>query len=244
MHISELKQPLPKNCLIDGDWLIYRVGFASEEDDEALAKARLTELLTDVVFFEVKAEDYEFYLTGSGNYRNDIAVTVGYKANRADAKRPKHYQALRDHAVRLGAKIVDGQEADDAVAIRMSQGEFVLIGVDKDLLQIPGHHYNPVKKEYQFITYEEGIYNFYLQVLTGDRTDNIPGLAGIGPKKAAKILSECGSEADLCRAAWKAYQDKKHTYEYFLEQGRLLWLRREEGQMWEPPIELKEENES
>jgi hypothetical protein len=240
MSILELKQPLPKTALIDLDWAIYRVGFASEEAEEVQAKARLTELVTDIVFFDLKCHDYEAYLTGSNNFRDSIAVTVGYKANRKDAKRPKHYQALRDHAVRLGAVIVDGEEADDRVATRMSQGEFVLVGVDKDLLQIPGWIYNPVKKEIQKIEPFEGLVNFYTQILTGDRSDNILGLKNIGPVKAAKILKDCKDEVSLYKACVKAYEDKGEPLERVIENGRLLWLRREEGQIWEPPMELKE----
>jgi DNA polymerase-1 len=235
MLISELKQPLPKMCLVDGDWMVYRVGFASEEDDEALAKARLTELLTDICYFDLKCHDYEVYLTGSNNFRDKIAVTVPYKGNRDKNKRPKHYQALRDHFVRLGAVIVDGEEADDKVAIRMSQGDFVLVGVDKDLLQIPGWIYNPVKKEIQKIEPFEGLRNFYTQLLVGDRSDNIQGLKGIGPVKAAKILEKCTNEVELYRACVKSYEDKKEPPERVLENARLLWLRREEGQLWEPP---------
>ena len=39
---------------------------------------------------------------------------------------------------RLGAVIVDGQEADDEVAIRMTKepDQYLLVGVDKDLRQL------------------------------------------------------------------------------------------------------------
>jgi DNA polymerase-1 len=228
--------PEPKVALIDADFLVWRIGFASEEDDVAYAKSRVTEYLTDLVYFSLKAEDYKAYISGSNNFRYDIAKTVPYKHNRKDAKKPKHYEALREHLQRLGAKVVDGQEADDAVAIDASRGNYWITHVDKDINQVPGWHYNPVKDEKYYVTEEGGLKSFYTQLLTGDRTDGIPGLAKVGPVKAAKILKDAVTEEELCKAAWEAYQDRGHGLEYFKEQGQLLWLRREEGQMWEPLI--------
>lgn len=240
MLTEEQKNSLPKTALIDADWMIYRVGFASEEDEEKYAKARLTELVTDIVFFELGCDGYETYLTGSANYRYEIATTVPYKGNRATAKRPKHYDALREHMQRLGAEVMEGIEADDKVAMRMAEGEFVLVGVDKDLLQIPGHHWNPIRQEYKFVTEFEGLYSFYTQLLVGDRSDNIKGLWKVGPVKAEKILKGCETEQELYEACLKAYLDHNETLERLLENGRLLWLQRKEGELWSPPVEAVE----
>jgi hypothetical protein len=226
-----------KIALIDSDWMVYRVGFASEDDDEKYALSRLTELLTDTVYFKLGCDDYEAYLTGKTNFRYGIAKTQPYKGNRKDMKKPKHYEALRQHLMRLGAKMSENCEADDMVAMKMSQfSDYILVGVDKDLLQIPGKHYNPVSDLLFDIDEHTASYNFWTQMLTGDRTDHIPGLAGIGPKKAEKILKDIVNESDMCKMVWHTYQQKGHDYEYFLEQGRLLWLQRYEGEMWEPGV--------
>jgi hypothetical protein len=229
----------PKIALIDGDFMCYRVAFACEDDpDSRLAKNRLTEWLTDCVYIDLQCDDYIAYLTGSSNYRYEIAKTVGYKSNRKDMKKPKYLNDLREHFQRLGAKVTEGIEADDAVAIKMTQepDKYILLGVDKDLLQIPGNHYNPVTCEHRYITQVEADYNFWKQMLTGDRTDAIPGLYGIGPKKAEKILKDCVDYASMEAAVWKAYQDKGHGIDYFTEQGRLLHLQRYEGQLWSPKL--------
>ena len=228
---------VPKKLLIDADYLIYGVGFASEEDSEKFAKSRLVETLEDMVYLHLKADSYEAFLTGKNNYRYEIAKTVPYKGNRKDAKKPKHYDALRECMItRLGAVIVDGQEADDEVAIRMTKepDQYLLVGVDKDLRQIPGWHHNPTKALTEYIDEFTAYKNFCLQLLTGDRVDNIPGLEGIGPVKAAKALKDVKTKEDLLRAVWKVYQEKEHGIEYFTEQGQLLWLRRYEGELWQP----------
>ena len=86
-------------------------------------------------------------------------------------------------------------------------------------------------KKYLIEEYE-GIVNFYKQILTGDRVDNIVGLKGIGPVKATKILKDCKTEADLYKAVLEAYDNDE---ERVLENARLLWIRREPNQIWSPP---------
>jgi len=231
---------VPKKLLIDADYLIYGIGFASEEDSEKFAKSRLVETLEDLVYLHLKADSYEAFLTGKNNYRYEIAKTVPYKGNRKDAKKPKHYDALRECMItRLGAVIVDGQEADDEVAIRMTKepDQYLLVGVDKDLRQIPGWHHNPHKAQTEYIDDFQAYKSFCLQLLTGDRVDNIPGLEGIGPKKAAKALQDATTKKDLLRAAFAKYQELGYSKDYFVEQGQLLWLRRFEGELWQPSDE-------
>jgi 5'-3' exonuclease len=97
---------------------------------------------------------------------------------------------------------------------------------------IPGHHYNPVKKESYYIDDKEAIKNFYRQILTGDKVDNIEGLRGIGPKKADKILAEADTELKMYEAVLKAYDNNQ---ERVIENGQLLWIRRQEDEIWQPP---------
>ncbi len=224
----------PKVALLDADFLVYRIGFSCEDADERTAKSRLTEWLTDIVYINLGCEDYKAWITGKTNFRNEVATTVPYKGNRKDFVKPKHYEALREHLIRLGAVTTEGEEADDAVAIESSRGYYWLVHQDKDLNQLPGHHYNPVTDERYFVSEFEGLKSFYTQLLTGDRTDNIQGLKQIGPKKAEKILADCKTEQEMFEAVKKAYESKEEPFDRLIENGKLLWLRREPGQVWEP----------
>jgi DNA polymerase-1 len=138
-----------------------------------------------------------------------------------------------------GAVVIEGQEADDAIAIEATllKEECVIASVDKDLDQIAGWHYNFVKKNGYHVTYEEGMRSFYKQILTGDAADNIIGLHGIGPAKSEKLLSEAISEEEMYTACVLAYEGDEARV---LENARLLWLRRYEEQEWKPP--MKEEH--
>lgn len=227
---------LPRVALIDADVIVYRVAFASQEDTAEICCARAKELLFDIVYKELECDDYKAYLTGSGNFRHLVATTAPYKGNRKDIPKPVHYEALREYLGRLGAETVTGQEADDEIAIQANQGNYWIVSIDKDFDQVPGWHYNFVKKEKYYITEEEGIHNFYCQILTGDRVDNIIGIKGIGPVKAEKILKDCKTEQEYYDACVKAYDGDVARVN---ENGVLLWLRRIPNQHWCPPSPLQ-----
>lgn len=226
----------PKQVVIDADFMLYTVGFSSKDSTEREALNRLTEWVTDIVYMKLDCESFKAFLTPKHNFRYDIAKTVGYKSNRVDVEKPAHFAALKKQLVRMGAVTIEGIEADDAVAIESTKemDSTWIVHVDKDLNQLQGWHYNPNKDLEYYVTAFEGLYSFYTQLLTGDRVDAIPGLAGIGPKKAEKILKDCTTEAELHTASFKAYEELGHGLEYYTEQGQLLWLQRYEGELWQP----------
>jgi hypothetical protein len=177
--------------------------------------------------------EVEYYLTGKGNFRNDHAVTVPYKGNRDGMEKPIHLQALRDFFVEeLGAIVTSGEETDDRIAIRATQegDKAIAISLDKDFDQFKGWHYNFVKKIKYYITEEEGLLNFYKQFLEGDKVDNIIGVAGIGPVKAGKLLAG-KTELEM----YNICVDKLGSEERAIENGILLYLRRQDDELWQPP---------
>ena len=224
------------HILVDGDIIGYRIGFSTEEENEKIVISRVATFVETMLWEDLDAETYQGYLTGKDNFRNDIARTAPYKGNRT-APKPKHLQLIRDYLVSgWDFKISEGQEADDEIAIEHTARNYesIIASIDKDFLQLRGNHWNFVKKEMTFVTDEEALLNFYRQVLTGDRVDNIIGLKGIGPVKADKILAHCESAADMYFACVEAYGGEESRV---IENCRLLWLRREANQLWQPPTE-------
>lgn len=229
-------------ALLDSDIFAYKAASACENESDVTAKRTLDGLITDVLMFGVDSiysdcfvNKWELFLTGKNNFRYEIAKTAPYKGNRVNKPKPKHLQALREHLVaEWGAVVANGQEADDAIAIRATELEDkgIIVSVDKDLDQIAGWHYNFVKKIGYQVSPEQAVIKFYLQMLTGDTADNIVGLRGIGPVKAAKILGDSTDELELYQKVLEAYEGNE---ERVLENGRLLFLRRHEGQLWTPP---------
>lgn len=189
----------------------------------------------------------QFYISGKDNFREKLATIQPYKGNRSPFSKPRHYSNIRKWLVeRYKAMVVDGQEADDEVGIVATElgKDGMIISQDKDLDTVPGLHYNWVKDERYDISERQGLKNFYTQMLVGDRVDNIPGLQGVGPKTAEKLLDGCVKEGALWGAVYRAYFDKyghryddNHTLgEALLEIGRLLKIRTKRDEpLWEPP---------
>lgn len=100
----------------------------------------------------------------------------------------------------------DGFEADDiiatlAAACRDQERDCYIITGDKDLLQLVGEHVwvlKPDKSTYAKIGTAEVVEDWGVRAdqildylsLIGDTADNVPGVKGIGPKSAAKFLSD------------------------------------------------------
>ncbi len=227
-----------KQVLVDGDPFAYRAAFSCEDESEEEALAKVDSVLDDAlneVMWEVSENNYQIFLTGKGNFRYDIAVSHEYKGNRKGVEKPAHLQAIRQHMIDNWSAIVSkGEEADDLLGIWATAygPNATIISIDKDMLQIPCHHYNPNKKTFTTMSEREGSKFFYTQILTGDKADNIIGLYGIGPKKAEKLLADSVTDEEMYEECLRAYGGEEDRV---IENARLLWLRRYEGQLWEPP---------
>lgn len=225
---------------IDGDIVVYRMGASAEANHhtEAEAKANvdgLLEYILEETLVFPDQSDYQVFLSGSENFRYDIAKAAPYKANRSGKPKPAFLPLLREHAVQSwGAIVSEGEEADDLIAKAVTQeGPTACVAsVDKDMLQLNCWHFNFVKREWKFVDDFDGLTFFYQQILMGDSADNILGLDGVGPKTAQKMLKDCTTERELYDVCLKAYGGSKDRV---VENGRLLWLRRESGELWEPP---------
>lgn len=229
------------NVLVDADIIAYRAAFSAKDEPEEQARKKVDDICSSIMYDCFYPYEYElgvdvfFYLTGSNNYRFDIATIQPYKGKRGE--KPVHLKATRDQLqTRWLAEVVEGQEADDALGIKATElkGNCTIASIDKDLLMIPATHYNFVKKEWTEVSQEKGDYFFYKQLLTGDTVDNIQGVPGIGPKKAEKAYQGCTTVQEMYQKALEMY---KGDAEALLENARLLWLRRYEGEMWEPPLD-------
>lgn len=205
------------------------------------------------------------FLTGKGNYREVMAVTYPYKGNRDNTAKPTHFDAAGDYLKdRFNAETIDGCEADDALGYEsmLDPDNTVLCTTDKDLLMIPGWHYSwsstaemmkysspslleqlryPYNKPFEITPYDADKW-FYLQLLMGDPTDNIKGIKGIGIKKAEKILSDDGfvPYPEVIREWYStvagAYEQAGLSHDFLIENAHLLWMQREKGKLWEPPL--------
>jgi 5'-3' exonuclease len=98
---------------------------------------------------------------------------------------------------------------------------------------IPGYHFNFAKGEMFDIKLPEADIFFFRQVLTGDATDNIPGIRGTGPKTAEKLIPDGCSAEEAYSIIGRAYQSsyKDTASEAVSEIARLLWIRRQKEEV-------------
>ena len=225
---------------IDGDIIAYRMAAAADSKGYALEEAvanvdGMVEQILHSVFHFPTMDCYDLFLTGPSNFRYDIAKVAPYKGNRATRPRPVFLPSLREHLVdNWGAVVSEGEEADDMIAKAVTQEgpNSCVASIDKDFYQLNCWHYNFIRQTWRYVEEFEGLSFFYQQILMGDAADNIIGLDGVGPVKAQKRLEGCATEQDLYEACVKAYDGELNRV---VENGRLLWLRREPEQLWEPP---------
>jgi DNA polymerase-1 len=161
----------------------------------------------------------------SKTFRNEIYPD--YKANRVEPPedlRPQ-FSLVREatRAFNLACVEMEGFEADDLIATyarlaRQAGGDVTIVSSDKDLMQLVGEKvvlYDTMKDkrigvgeviEKWGVTPDKMI---DLQALTGDSTDNVPGVPGIGPKTAAQLLAEYGDLDTLLARVAEIKQEKR-----------------------------------
>lgn len=213
---------------VDGDIVAYRTAAVCEEHFEGAADSIIASTLKEIAT-ETGISDMRIYLSGDTNFRYDVAKTKPYKGNRATMVKPRFLNHCKDYMVeKYNAIRVHGYEADDGIASDMTINNAIHCGIDKDILQVAGDHYNYVKKEWQHVTEEEAVITLYRQILMGDTSDNIPGLPRVGAKTAEGIIEDHETAYDDAVAYYEEICSTKlpdvDHLEYFFEQANLVTM--------------------
>ena len=196
---------------------------------------------------------YHCFTTGSF-FRKDIYPD--YKANRKGLKKPIGYAALKSEILFDNPLSMqhDKVEADDLVGIIATtlleeEKDYVIASLDKDLRQLPGRHWCFKHRREDYVGEDEAERNWWVQVLTGDRVDNIPGCPSIGPIRAAREVEkwDVSQSLDCWQKAVSIYATKgkvEQPYQSALLAARLTRLLRagdynfetKACKIWSPPI--------
>ena len=183
----------PKTAILDGDIIAYRIAYWAETEGIDEVPHRI---VTD--FEQWTPADVDNIIVALScprekNYRRDFWPL--YKKHRDKTPVPDSMaytiESIYDTQSHDGVLVrcVNRLEADDLIGMMVSSGKAIGVTIDKDLRQVPGWHLNPDKEQDPiFVSEEEGDRFFYKQWMSGDSTDNIPGLWRVGPKKAEKVL--------------------------------------------------------
>lgn len=240
--------PTRRLALVDADIYAYHAAAAGEETfrwpgAEAPVAVQTEDLDTTLKMAErlvldaaakVKADRTLVCLscpTAEG-FRVELLPT--YKAKRGP--KPLQLMAVRDHyRSRFECRERPRLEADDVLGILATSAKdkgwtSILVSGDKDLRQIPGEFYDPIREVSGRVDVEEGLRLHALQTLTGDSVDNYSGCPGIGPVKAAKLLTTPDGAWYPPGAWWSlvvsAYEAKGLTEDDALVQARVAFILR------------------
>jgi len=219
--MKEPKNSEPVLYIIDGYGLIYRSYFAFinrplRDMDGKNVSAVFGFFNTLFMLIREHSPDYLVVAmdTAAPTFRHDLYPE--YKANRDKAPEDLHAQVpmIKEILDTVGVPQIgkDGWEADDVIASLIHSAELqgvrsVMVTGDKDLLQLVGpatSALRPPRKgenSYRLFGPDEVFQEFGIRAdqvvdylaLIGDSSDNVPGVAGIGPKGAVKLLQEYDS---------------------------------------------------
>jgi DNA polymerase I-like protein with 3'-5' exonuclease and polymerase domains/5'-3' exonuclease len=207
-----------KLVLIDGHALVYRAYFALPST-MATSRGELTNAVFGFasMLINVLRDENPDYLAVAFDvgrtFRHEEYAE--YKANRAAMPDDLSMQFQRIHellaAFHVPTYSAEGYEADDVLAALAQQAEkqavdTLIVTGDTDTFQLIGPHVRVMAPRRSFgdtvIYDEEGIRQRYglepeqlidYKALTGDTSDNVPGVRGVGDKTATKLLQEYGS---------------------------------------------------
>jgi len=242
------------HALIDSDIFCYEFGACTDAEYKPLSwplvQSRIQGRLSGILE-AVDASSYQLYLTSTdkSNFRIERATVRPYKGHR-ETEKPYWYKRIREFLIaHRRAEDVSGWEADDQLSIEQCLNtqvcvqqalegctftETVICSRDKDLNMVPGWHYswgagNQKEKPLWNVSELDGLRSFYCQCLTGDPTDNILGLYGVGgSSKLLQHVKDCQSEVEMYQKVKEAYEKRFGSYwRLFLEEnGALLWMLR------------------
>lgn len=254
----------PKEFYTKEEWSEIITNHNYTEDSEVLYSIDLELAIQKVenrlqdILDATGCKDYELHFTvGKHSFRHIIYPE--YKSNRKGTRAP---EGITDIKYALRDKYPDkvfiheNIEADDAVCTLYDSSLHTLCAVDKDVLySVAGKHWNYYSSakysiDPKWIEVDEltAMKNCYKQTLTGDATDNIAGLLGIGAKTADKLLTNCTTQQQCWDAVIRKYKDTGKTEDDAILAMRLVNMYQAvkvadgfEVVLWEPSI-IKESN--
>ncbi len=184
--------------LIDADGLVYVIAWNHREHDDVVEVKNTCDDFIRTILATVQATSYIGSFSSKENFRHRGYLYAPYKGLRPE--KPEWFTrwepVIKDHYCdRWGFLVPEDLEADDIIAaaaevFRSESRPCVVCSPDKDLRQISGYHFDYKKQEFGIVRVEadEAVLNMARQLLTGDTSDNIKGVTGMGPVKADKFL--------------------------------------------------------
>lgn len=242
-HTLIMSEKKPRLFLIDGSSYIYRAFFAIPSLTNSKGfPTNATYGFTNMLLKVLREQEPEYvavvFDAPGPTFRHE--VFGGYKAHRPAM--PENLRTQIPHikeivrALQIPTLEKEGYEADDLIGTMVKKMEAegidtVIISGDKDLMQLITPRvtmYDPMKEktfqipevtEYFGVTPDKVV---EVMGLSGDSSDNIPGVPGIGKKTAVQLIEEFGSIEELLKNAESIKNPRiRASIVHYAEQARL-----------------------
>lgn len=251
MPVVEVRQPNPNVIAhVDGDYAAY---FCAGSENCSAGDARRNVLSRISHLKHISgAGRVVMHLTHGASSKGDrflAATSQPYQGQRQSGRKPNNWAFLREWMETYDGpyftpKVWTTREADDGMAY-VSVGAAKHAGVlhvihtaDKDMRMFCGTHIawddyciTDVPLDSYDVVGKNGLQYghkwFWMQALTGDSADFIPGLPRVGKATAEALLFETKSNEEAAPLVYGLYREKKGDgwQRYFAEQAVLLWMR-------------------
>lgn len=228
LHCEYEEELLPRSMYTDDEWEDIISNDTYYEGCESIGHINLDEAYTytleklQTILDNTGCQDYELHFTVGRTSFRYTTVWDQYKANRTEdptKRAPSGLYDLKKIFAEKGKGFLHREwEADDIVVMKKKQWpkKYLLVALDKDVLySLPGTHFNyytstqyNIPMKFFNVTEEEAMKHHYLQTLTGDSGDNVPGLHRVGKKTAEKILKHCTTKEECWKAVVKEYEKR------------------------------------
>ena len=242
--------------LLDADWLLYSSCCACEQDvrwDDDIHSLWCSEtdvldlIATRVEQYQAITEDRSGVIMCFSDYPTfRHGIYQDYKANRSGKRKPLALKAVRERVAKdFHAISFDGLEGDDVLGLLATGQRYdnpIIVSPDKDMRGVPCTLL--ANDDLELITRKKADRNWMLQCLSGDKTDNIEGLTGVGPVTADKLLGDAESIEEMWAKVHSAYVKKNKTYADAVLTARLTRILRDgeydyttgNVKLWEPTL--------
>ncbi len=205
-----------KCAIIDGDFFAYYI-LPNKKDESGVPVEKTFEQCTNMldqfitnILFATDCDRYIIALTIHKCFR--YKIFEGYKANRKGLEKPPYFKEFTDYLItKYNAVSHPDLEADDLVLIfkELIGESSIIVSPDKDIIKCTsGKFFNPKKNEFVDTTFQEAYKNFWKSCITGDTSDGIKGIPGLGEVAANKYIDACIVISDCPSMVFGLYLDK------------------------------------
>lgn len=194
-------------ALIDADGIFWIIAYNHRDipfDEGRQAVEKATDSFIYSILTLTKSDEYLGFI---GTEDKKCFRDNTYKYNHYKGNRPPEPDWVQMWKPIIRGRMISkwhflsvvGLEADDLVSfysddLRHEHIDYIICSPDKDMKQKSGLHFDykcsEIDRAFSEVSVEEANLRLWIQVISGDSSDNISGIPGLGDVKAKKLLTD------------------------------------------------------